>query len=248
MFSNKKIFGFVALVGMTFGLNSCYDPTQKATPESTTDWTGLEYAPQMYHSEPYDPMTQVTDTTAGLMYWPWDPVGGDSSDYFDIEGGHGEFFNSNYFNPHGMNMRVPAEGTIARGELPYLIAKDSIDLAQNVVPARNSAGYVYATVTADSSADFVDFSSDINECKELYLRFCSHCHGVEGQGDGKVAAPGKFVGVPKYNKGSLKDRPIGHIFHVITYGIRSMGSHASQLSQEERWKIATYVQELQKKK
>ena len=37
----------------------------------------------------------------------------------------------------------------------------------------------------------------------------------------------------------------GHIFHSITYGLNAMGPHASQLSEEERWKIVLYVQELQ---
>ena len=47
--------------------------------------------------------------------------------------------------------------------------------------------------------------------------------------------------VPNY-----KDREIteGSIFHVITYGINSMGSHANQLSKEERWQVADYVLKL----
>ena len=39
----------------------------------------------------------------------------------------------------------------------------------------------------------------------------------------------------------------GHIFHAITYGLNAMGPHASQLTEEERWKIVLYVQELQKR-
>ena len=37
----------------------------------------------------------------------------------------------------------------------------------------------------------------------------------------------------------------GHIFHAITYGLNAMGAHSSQLTEEERWKIVLYVQELQ---
>ena len=63
-------------------------------------------------------------------------------------------------------------------------------------------------------------------------------------------APGKvgekFGGVPAYNSPAKKDMTIGHVFHVITHGKNSMGAHASQLSQLERWKIATFVQTLQK--
>ena len=51
----------------------------------------------------------------------------------------------------------------------------------------------------------------------------------------------KFLGVPNY-----KDREIteGSVFHVITYGLNSMGSHANQLSQDERWQVTDYVLKL----
>ena len=51
----------------------------------------------------------------------------------------------------------------------------------------------------------------------------------------------KFLGVPSY-----KDREIteGSIYHVITYGLNSMGSHANQLTQEERWQVTDYVLKL----
>ena len=35
------------------------------------------------------------------------------------------------------------------------------------------------------------------------------------------------------------------MFHTITYGKNLMGSHASQLNNEERWKVIRYVQTLQ---
>jgi hypothetical protein len=43
----------------------------------------------------------------------------------------------------------------------------------------------------------------------------------------------------------LKNLPEGKIFHTLTYGKGTMGSHASQLTQEERWKLVFYVQKLQ---
>jgi hypothetical protein len=51
----------------------------------------------------------------------------------------------------------------------------------------------------------------------------------------------KFLGVPSY-----KDRVIteGSIFHIVTYGINSMGSHANQVDAHERWLIADYVLKL----
>jgi mono/diheme cytochrome c family protein len=48
---------------------------------------------------------------------------------------------------------------------------------------------------------------------------------------------------------SYADRVIneGSVFHVVTYGLNSMGSHANQLSQEERWLVAAYVMQLKSK-
>ena len=39
----------------------------------------------------------------------------------------------------------------------------------------------------------------------------------------------------------------GQMFHTITYGQNTMGSHASQISQNDRWKIIQYINKLQGK-
>ena len=51
----------------------------------------------------------------------------------------------------------------------------------------------------------------------------------------------KFLGIPNY-----KDRDIteGSIYHVIMHGKNMMGSHASQLTEKERWLVVKHVQEL----
>jgi hypothetical protein len=36
-------------------------------------------------------------------------------------------------------------------------------------------------------------------------------------------------------------------FHIVTYGINSMGSHANQVDAHERWLIADYVLKLKSK-
>jgi len=62
-------------------------------------------------------------------------------------------------------------------------------------------------------------------------------------------------GVPSYHGadanssrgGLMQDMPAGKIYHTIMYGLNAMGSHASQLSPDERWKVVMYVQQLQKK-
>ena len=90
----------------------------------------------------------------------------------------------------------------------------------------------------DSSAEVVA------QGKALYGRFCSHCHGDNGTEPGLVGEV--LGGVTSYTSMAVVDKPGGHIFHVITMGKGRMGSHASQLSPEERWQIVRYVQVLQK--
>lgn len=176
--------------------------------------TGVEYAPEMYHSRAYEPLSQVTDK--------------DNAEY-----------NSNPNNPYGMNMRKPVAGTVKVADytpnfgkvpsakvLSYHINKDSFEMSGKLL--KNPLDSTEA-VLADG--------------KVLYERFCQHCHGETGQGDGTVGKV--YKGVPAYNKGRVKLDKAGHIFHTITFGRNRMWSHASQISVQDRWKIVYYVQTLQ---
>ena len=73
---------------------------------------------------------------------------------------------------------------------------------------------------------------------------CTQCHGAEGKGDGAISRNGHIVGIPDYTT-KLKDLPEGKMYHTLQYGKGLMGSHASQLSQKERWLIIEYIKTLQ---
>lgn len=108
------------------------------------------------------------------------------------------------------------------------------------------------------STGYDDAASDVNpiayndavkkEGKVLYGQFCIHCHGAKGDGQGSVVANsnGAYPPPPSYTN-QLKDKPAGQIFFSMTYGKGLMGSHASQLTKEERWKVVYHVQTLQGK-
>ena len=89
-----------------------------------------------------------------------------------------------------------------------------------------------------------------NEGAVLFSHYCSPCHGAEGKGNGLVVQHG-YPAPPSYSTGqssrggAMKDLTDGKIYHTITYGVNSMGSYASQLSPEERWKVIMYVHHLQ---
>jgi len=93
---------------------------------------------------------------------------------------------------------------------------------------------------------------NLAEGKHLFTVFCSPCHGEKGDGQGHLVKIEKFSGVPAYQTGSssrggnMVDLTAGKIYHTITYGVNNMGSHASQISPTDRWKVVMYVQQLQK--
>lgn len=199
---------------------------------------GVEYAPNMYHSVAYEPYSQITDKNAGrwLTSIEYDSVDGN--------GNHAEFYNSLWYNPHHMNMRMPPANTVSRnknGYLPYRIPKDSIEVA--------SRRLVSPLDTAQNMAILA-------EGKILYETYCDHCHGAKGDGEGKVATGvtidgvehSSYGGVANLKGDAFKNITEGHIFHVITMGKGLMQSHGSQVGVEDRWKIARYVKTLQKAK
>ena len=199
----NSIHKFTLLAGLTAGLLSCgSDPND----------TGTEFAPNMYNSVGYEPMTQLQGDT-------------------------------NKINPYGMNMRLPVEGTVSRKKYTGADSIQQAFLAQELLAK---------TVPSDS----ITFSAallknplaatpeNIEAGKLQYERFCQHCHGEAGKGDGLVAKA--YKGVPVYSSDALKDVNDGHIYHVITHGKGRMWPHGSQISSENRWKIVLYVHELQK--
>jgi mono/diheme cytochrome c family protein len=196
--------------------------------KASGDYQGLEYAPNMYHSVAYEPLSQITDPMQGKITNA-------------LDNGRGEFYNSNQYNPYKMNLRLPPAHTVRRsasGLLPYRGANDStgLRLANRLKNPYDSSGIL------------------LTNGKALYEVNCLHCHGAKGAGDGKVAAGVKidgvehsvYPGVANLKGDAYKNITEGHIFHVITYGKGLMGSHGSQVSEEDRWKIAKYVKQLQK--
>lgn len=128
------------------------------------------------------------------------------------------------------NAMHPVKGSVARGYVPYAYP--------NTPEGYEAAGLSLHNPLSASNKETWEKDGEV-----LYGKFCVHCHGATGAGDGKVG--GKLPGPPPAYNGALKNLPEGKIFHSITYGKNSMGSHASQLTQEERWKLVYYVQKLQ---
>jgi mono/diheme cytochrome c family protein len=133
--------------------------------------------------------------------------------------------------------RLPVAGAVARGDM-------------GAYPFKNdSTGY---TMSATVKNPLDSTAIDMKEAERLFLVNCAICHGPKLDGNGPLykdgsgpyaAKPATLVGDAKYEL-----MPEGTMFHSVTYGIRAMGSYASQLSTKQRWMVIAYIKSKQAKK
>jgi len=134
---------------------------------------------------------------------------------------------------------LPPQGSVPRGYEPYGYTNTQAGYDSALAYLRSPH-----SVLVDSLRNLAADSLRLAEGKELYAIFCTHCHGEKGDGNGTLVQNEKFLGVPSYASDRLPNITEGSIFHVITHGKNLMGSHASQITAEERWKIVHYVWKL----
>lgn len=152
-------------------------------------------------------------------------------------------YETNSINPifsDSMTDRLPPPGTISQG---WIANSEYSELKAPYPYKDDMEGYEEAGKNLKDP--FPATPEVLARGKEMYGKYCSYCHGSSGQADGPVVTVGNFPPPPAYNSPQLKNLPEGKIFHVIHYGKGMMGSHASQITVEDRWKIVRYVQTLQ---
>lgn len=142
-----------------------------------------------------------------------------------------------------LTARKPVLGTVSRG---HSVTGDIAYGVNNSIYPFPNTPEGYEAAGAQLKNPFQATHVALDQGKRIYTNFCTPCHGTEGKGDGTIVANGKFPGPPPSYSGPLKNLPEGKIFHSVTYGKGLMGSHASQLTKEERWKVTMYVQSLQR--
>ena len=134
--------------------------------------------------------------------------------------------NSTFFSD-GYSNRMPVEGTVARGFIPYEykgMPDSLIKLLSNPLP--------------------VD-SSTIARGKERFGIYCSPCHGYYGRGDSRLH--GQFPSPPSLLSDKIKNWPDGNIYNVITNGQNNiMPSYEKSVSRDDRWAIIRYIRVLQR--
>jgi mono/diheme cytochrome c family protein len=130
----------------------------------------------------------------------------------------------------GMTLRLPPEGTLARGQMffPYKATPEDAVLAglkvHNPYTSKDEKRLARGEV--------------------VFSNFCQVCHGPFGQGDGSITLGG-FPTPPSLTAERAIHMPDGQMFHVLTRGQGRMPSVAPQLPPEDRWSAILYVRQLQ---
>ncbi len=80
--------------------------------------------------------------------------------------------------------------------------------------------------------------------RERYEIYCAPCHGLVGDGDGRVVERG-FPAPPSYHSERLRQASNQHFQAVITQGYGAMYPYADRISPPDRWAIVAYIRALQ---
>lgn len=126
-------------------------------------------------------------------------------------------------------MRMPVEGTVARGNL-----KED-DAFFRGKEGDTFIGYIPTDVTDQTMA----------RGQERYNIYCAPCHDQTGGGKGIVATRG-LVPPPSYHEDRIRNMPEGELFNVISNGVRTMPAYRNQIPESDRWAIVGYIRALQR--
>jgi mono/diheme cytochrome c family protein len=116
----------------------------------------------------------------------------------------------------GMTLRAPVPGTIPRGLPPPTIGDETPNPSSKNDRAAVARGAV------------------------VFANFCEPCHDAKALGRGPVVKHG-FAPPPPLTRGQTQEKTDAQLFQVVTNGINTMPSYASQLSREDRWKVILHV-------
>lgn len=134
----------------------------------------------------------------------------------------------NPFFTDNRSMRMPVEGTVARGHLQT----DRL-FHEGLHPDGRFAEKI--PVPMDRAF--------LMRGRQQYQVFCTPCHGSLGDGNGPVSDYGYIAA--SLHTTSAREMPDGEIYSAITHGVRTMNAYRHQIRPEDRWAIVAYVRALQ---
>ena len=131
--------------------------------------------------------------------------------------------------PAGMTQQAIVEGVVVRGQVPFHYGTGPEEAVRAGVELTNPVS---------------DGPQVLARGRELFGRYCALCHGLDGGGRGPVVERG-MLPPPSLLAARALAMADGEMFHIVTMGQGNMGSHAAQVTPQDRWKLIRYIRSLQ---
>ncbi|MGQ8337633.1 c-type cytochrome [Sunxiuqinia sp. A32] len=127
----------------------------------------------------------------------------------------------------GKTLQPTVEGTIPRGFMPYPYEKNDSD---RLLAGQTLENPLLAT------------PDNISRGEKVFGIYCASCHGLTGDGQGKLYTSKKYPYPPaSLLSDKIKNATDGEIYHVISVGWGVMAEHGSMIRPEDRWKAVLYI-------
>jgi len=135
------------------------------------------------------------------------------------------------FFADGRSARVPVDGTV-----PYSdVSPNSPELT-----GLDEAGALLEGFPVEINAELVQLG------QERYDIYCTPCHGVTGEGNGKATQFG-FPKPPSLLDTASREMTTGQLFQIITEGRGDMFPYGYRVKPNERWAVIAYMRAMQLK-
>lgn len=132
------------------------------------------------------------------------------------------------FYADGLSARPLVEGTVARGNAR----------TEELLYTGKAGGRFVDMFPFQVTAEVMERGED------RFNTFCSPCHGRMGDGTGMIVQRG-FPKPNSFHSDSVRAKPAGFYFDVMTNGFGRMYSYAPSIPVYDRWAIVAYVRALQ---
>ncbi|MFC1729470.1 c-type cytochrome [candidate division KSB1 bacterium] len=130
----------------------------------------------------------------------------------------------------GSIMRAPVAGTVARNELRENPA---------YFRGKNADGSPVTELPVPVTMQL------LRRGQERFNIYCAPCHARTGDGKG-IIVEYEYVPPASFHDQRIRGVEDGHLFDVISNGIRNMPAYAHQVPVADRWAIVSYIRALQR--
>ena len=147
-----------------------------------------------------------------------------------------DYYSENPVFANGRTAQLPPEGTIAYDEEVFPFGSSETE--------RERAG-----LEATNPFHFTD-EEILSKGKNDYILYCAICHGDKGEGNGsltelEITQEGGFPPPPSYFSNAMVNMSLGKMYFATEYGKGLMGSYVTQMSAKDRWRVVSYIKEMQ---